>query len=146
MRYSAVFELDIPINEDGSYPLREDGTFGPDGPVWSYVAEDTVSFYSPFVSGAMRLKNGHTFVLQGAGGRMFEVTADGEMVWDYWNPYRGGVREPNGDRGFEAPFFWWLFRSTFIPADHPGLQNIDLSPLEKQPEAFKPPKPPQAAG
>ena len=46
-----------------------------------------VMLYSPFVSGVQRLENGNTFVCQGIGGRMLEVTAENEIVWEYISPY-----------------------------------------------------------
>lgn len=136
INHSEIFEIETPVNAEGSYTMLSDGTYGPESPSWTYAAPDTLSLFSPFTSGAMRLKNGNTFILQGAAGRMLEVTSDGEIVWEYWNPYRGHVREPNGDAGDAAPFFYWLFRSTFIPADHPALQYLDLTPLDPQPEVF----------
>ena len=45
-------------------------------------------FYSPLVSSAQRLPNGNTFITEGCSGRLIEVTEDGEIVWEYINPYR----------------------------------------------------------
>ena len=69
--------------------------FGPQGPVWSYSAEDKTSFFSSFISGAHRLPGGNTLICSGAQSRIFEVTPEGEVVWDYLNPY--------GDAGPEGP-------------------------------------------
>ena len=38
--------------------------------------------------------------------------------------------------GEASPFYYWLFRSTFISADHPALKNLDLKPLDPQPDVF----------
>lgn len=70
--------------------------FGPKAPVWSYSAKD--SFFSGFISGAHRLPNGNTLVCSGADGRIFEVTRDAEIVWEYQNPF-GGEVEPSFGRG-----------------------------------------------
>ncbi len=45
------------------------------------------TFYSPVVGGAQRLRNGNTLIDEGVNGRFFEVTSDGEIVWEYINPY-----------------------------------------------------------
>jgi hypothetical protein len=138
MEYSAVHELKLPLQLDGQYSILEDGTYGPKEPFWTYMANDTLSLYSPFCSGAMRLKNGNTFILQGAAGRMIEVSANGEIVWEYWTPFHGDVRLPNGNVDMsDGQFYFWLFRSTFIPADHPALVGKELKPLDPQPNVFK---------
>lgn len=130
LEYSAIYEISISVDENGRYVLLEDGTYGPEEPVWSYVAADTISLFSPFTSGAQRMKNGNTFILCGAPGRFFEVTSDGEIIWDYWNPYRGDIRQTNGDIVNDGPFWYWQFRSTFIPIDHPALVGKELVPLD----------------
>jgi hypothetical protein len=33
------------------------------------------------------LESGNTSILEGIWGRMFEVTPDGEIVWEYVSPY-----------------------------------------------------------
>jgi len=34
-----------------------------------------------------RLANGNTLINEGLYGRLFEVTPDGDAVWEYVNPY-----------------------------------------------------------
>ena len=51
--------------------------------VWTYQATPIVAFYSFMGSGAERLENGNTFITEATTGRMFEVTAEGETVWEY---------------------------------------------------------------
>lgn len=140
--YSAIYEFLPPTDSKGNYLLRKDSTFGPDKPLWSYVAPDTLSFWSSFISGAMRMKNGNTFINEGAKARFFEVTPDGKTVWEYLNPYRGDIRKPNGDPNPSMPLTYFEFRATFIPADHPGLANKKLEPIMPQPAIFVLPMPP----
>jgi hypothetical protein len=72
----------------------------------------------------------------GPQGRFVEVTADGEIVWEYWSPYSGEVRLPDGSLPQPgSPFMYAAFRATFVPADHPALAGRDLSPLDPQPAA-----------
>jgi hypothetical protein len=141
LNYSAIHEITPPTDEKGNYIIEKGKAFGPENPVWTYVAPDTVSFFSGFISGAHRMNNGNTFINEGARGRYFEVTKDGKIVWEYLNPYRGDIRKPNGDPNPPIPMTYFGFRSTFVPADHPGLANRKLEPLNPQPKVFKLPPP-----
>jgi hypothetical protein len=58
--------------------------------VWSYTGDDERPFYSALRSDQERLSNGNTLITESDGGRLFEVTRDGEIVWEYVNPVRGG--------------------------------------------------------
>ena len=54
--------------------------------VWSYQDSPPYNFFSPYISGARRLPNGNTLITEGMFGRMFQVTPDGQVVWEYINP------------------------------------------------------------
>jgi Arylsulfotransferase (ASST) len=58
--------------------------------VWSYAGDAEHFFQSDIRSGQQRLPNGNTLISESDGGRIFEVTAQGEIVWEYVNPERGG--------------------------------------------------------
>ena len=45
------------------------------------------SFFSMFKSSAERLANNNTLITESSSGRIFEVTRDGRIVWEYINPY-----------------------------------------------------------
>ncbi|HMC00288.1 MAG TPA: aryl-sulfate sulfotransferase [Flavobacteriaceae bacterium] len=139
--YSAIYEIKPLVDKDGNYILNENKRFGLEEPVWKYIAKDTVSFFGSFVSGAQRLKNGNTFINEGPKGRYFEVTPDGEIVWEYLNPYRGNIHHPDGTPVQPWFFTYSNFRSNFIPADHPAFKDKELKPLDPQPEVYNlPPK------
>jgi hypothetical protein len=55
--------------------------------VWEYVDSPNIHFFSYHIGGSQRLSNGNTFIVDGAFGRMFQVTSEGEVVWEYINPY-----------------------------------------------------------
>ena len=57
--------------------------------VWKYQERIPWNFYSYHISNAQRLPNGNTLINEGAFGRFFEVTPEGEVVWEYVNPYFG---------------------------------------------------------
>jgi len=54
--------------------------------VWEYRGQPAISFYSQATSSAERLPNGNTLICEGTPGRIFEVTANKEVVWEYINP------------------------------------------------------------
>jgi arylsulfotransferase ASST len=56
---------------------------------WKYQEPTAMNFYSPRISNAQRLPNGNTLINEGSFGRFFEVTSEGEVVWEYVNPYFG---------------------------------------------------------
>jgi len=72
--------------------------------VWSYAGPN---FFSTNISGAQRLPNGNTLVTEGAGGRLFEVTAEGDIVWEYMHGVFSGARQSNAVyRGYRLPYDW----------------------------------------
>ena len=54
--------------------------------VWDYRADPPESFRSPFQGSNQRLANGNTLICDSEIGRAFEVTADGDVVWEWFNP------------------------------------------------------------
>jgi len=61
--------------------------------VWQYDASMSNKpfwmFVSSFISSARRLPNGNTLICEGMHGRIFQVTTEGEIVWEYVNPHYG---------------------------------------------------------
>ena len=55
--------------------------------VWEYRDNPAYNFFSPYISGARRLPNGNTLITEGQFGRMFQVTSEGEVVWEYISPH-----------------------------------------------------------
>lgn len=55
--------------------------------VWEYVDPQKWTFFSAVMGGVQRLANGNTLINEAVFGRLFEVTPDNEMVWEYINPY-----------------------------------------------------------
>ncbi len=65
--------------------------------VWQYQERRLFDFFSPYISNAQRLSNGNTLICEGNFGRIFEVTPDGQLVWEFVNPY-AGMGMPAGQR------------------------------------------------
>ena len=58
--------------------------------VWSYRGDPPEDFYSKTCGAARRLPDGNTMIVDTEAGRAFEVTPEGEIVWDFINPHRAG--------------------------------------------------------
>ncbi|MBM3818678.1 MAG: thioredoxin [Acidimicrobiia bacterium] len=72
--------------------------------VWSYT---NPRFFSTNISGAQRLPNGNTLITAGAGGRVFEVTREGAIVWEYMFPMFTGANQSNAVyRAYRVPYGW----------------------------------------
>ncbi|MSQ09416.1 MAG: aryl sulfotransferase [Dehalococcoidia bacterium] len=83
--------------------------------VWEYSGEPKLAFFSTGISGAQRLSNGNTAICEGRTGRLFEVTHDGAIVWEYVNPHEFPHR---GDRRNRA-----IFRAHRYTADSAALRG-----------------------
>lgn len=118
--FSEILELELPFDGNG-FSIGEDGAYGPAEPAWSYADPET--FFSAFISGATRLVSGNTIICSGVVGRIFEVTPDGTVVWDYYSPLGGDVEPP--DHAGKAPPFS-LYRAARYSREHPGITALGL--------------------
>jgi hypothetical protein len=71
--------------------------------VWSYT---NARFFASNISGAQRLPNGNTLITSGPTGRMFEVTREGAIVWEYIWPYFGANNQNSVYRAYRVPYTW----------------------------------------
>lgn len=55
--------------------------------VWEYRDRQMEAFFTPFMGSAQRLANGNTLLCESAFGRIFEVTKEGYVCWEYSNPH-----------------------------------------------------------
>lgn len=74
-RLSRVVELD----------LRDDGRES-----WLVAGSPTFPLWSATLGTAQRLPNRNTLITESDGGRAVEVTPEGEVVWEMYNPHRAG--------------------------------------------------------
>ena len=52
------------------------------------------AFFSPYMGSVQRLWNGNTLICESAFGRLFEVTPDGDVVWEFVIPDFGEYPAP----------------------------------------------------
>ncbi len=127
--YSSVLEIELPLRSDGTYEIGRDTPFAPVDPAWEYAGSEEDRFYASFISGAHRLQNGNTLVCSGPHGRVFEVTRDGDIVWDFMNPF-GKIP----DDGEPNDFTYGMFRATRYAPDAEPLRGRTLEPIDPQPK------------
>jgi len=84
---------------------------------WSYETRPPWDFFSGHISGAQRLANGNTLVCEGVQGRLFEVTREKEVVWEYVNPFFA-----DDERGRVN----MVFRAYRYGPDFPGFKNKEF--------------------
>ncbi len=96
--YSRVLEFDPTTLEiTWQYPPPRQGFGGPPLGI----------LYSSFVSAAQRLPNGNTLITEGQGGRIFEVTPEHEIVWEYLSPFTHRRLKFNMIyRAYRLPYEW----------------------------------------
>jgi hypothetical protein len=78
--------------------------------VWEYTGEPDFPFYSFVLGRADRLPNGNTLITESVAGRAFEVTRDGEIVWEFINPNTTGENHE---------LIATLLEMTRVPVDFP---------------------------
>jgi hypothetical protein len=76
--------------------------------VWQYAGTAEEPFESDLRASQERLANGNTLITEETGGRLLEVTADGEIVWEFVNPVRAEGRGEDG--GDLIPIVSWAQR------------------------------------
>jgi len=86
---------------------------------WTYQSVPILAFYSFMISSCLRLPDGNTFVTEGATGRIFEITPEGETVWEYVSPWLVPSRFGPSTA---------VFRAYRIADGDPRLAGLALSP------------------
>jgi hypothetical protein len=78
--------------------------------VWEYSLSGTerFQFYSWYVSNAQRLPNGNTMINEGMNGRIFELTEEKELVWEFVSPFFTDDDTPSHRiyRAYRYPYAW----------------------------------------
>jgi hypothetical protein len=92
--------------------------------IWQYPAPGPGlggnRLYSSFVSSAQRLPNGNTLITEGNGGRILEVTAGQETVWEYVSPYQHRMLK-----------FTLIYRAYRVPYDWAPVERPQETPVPR---------------
>jgi hypothetical protein len=92
---------DATLTPEGNVLVFDNGTHHPVTPhsrvievdmksdkiVWQYVPHVVFSFFSGHVGGCERLPDGNTLICEGQSGRLFEVTKDSKVCWEWISPF-----------------------------------------------------------
>lgn len=122
-------------------PPLANGIYNPSLPylpsnlTWQYKDSVPTRFYSQIISGAHRLPNGNTLICSGVQGRLFEVTLQKKIVWEYRNPISQVAVQNDGESASNNS----VFRCTFYPNTYAAFKNRSLTPygtIEKNPYAY----------
>jgi hypothetical protein len=89
--------------------------------VWKYQDPFSPNFFSAICAGAQRLPNNNTLICEATKGKIFEVTYDKEIVWEYKSPFR--ISRPN--------YWGWTISATIwqahrYPPSYPAFKNRNL--------------------
>ncbi len=107
LNYSRVVEVDWRKNEM----------------VWSYEGPEGGSlkmlFYSSMYSNCQRLPNGNTLICEGMTGRIFEITVQQTLVWEYVNAFPG-PEQPGSPKESRSYPVYGAYR---YGHDYPGLEG-----------------------
>ena len=121
--YSSVDEI-TPVTARGRYRTDAEGRFLPATRGRSTRSRSHSDGCRPRYSGAQRQVNGNTLIADGPAGRVFEVTAGGDVVWEYVNPFYDATDEPGTSARGDAVIPWRIFRAERYPPNYPGLARL----------------------
>jgi arylsulfotransferase ASST len=92
--------------DDGRYGISRVLEFQPATAriVWRYGGREGQPLESASRSSQTRLANGNTLIVESMAGRVIEVTPNGDIVWEFINPVRGG------EANRRIPVIFWVQR------------------------------------
>jgi hypothetical protein len=105
--------------------------------IWEYSIGSTerIRFFSQYVSSAQRLPNGNTLINEGALGRIFELTSEKEIVWEYVSPYFDDDPTTRNRvyRAYRLPYDWvpQLDKPAERAVIPPALSEFHIAPVER---------------
>ncbi|MCK5128190.1 MAG: hypothetical protein KAR42_18180 [candidate division Zixibacteria bacterium] len=93
--------------------------------VWEYIADPPESFHSQVRGCSQKLPNGNILITESDKGRVFEITADGEIVWDFYNLEESSKKKNKGRAAI-----YRMLRIT-EPDKYPCLEKLKQDQVNK---------------
>jgi hypothetical protein len=130
--YTSVDEIVPPVDAYGNYSRSAGAAFGPTNLYWTYTNNPATNFYCSDIGGAEREPNGNTLITHGTHGTFFEVTTNGQSVWEYVNPgtstplAQGSAIPP--DPHMAGQYLNEVFKVHRYVTNFAGFANKDLTP------------------
>jgi hypothetical protein len=87
--------------------------------VWEYKADPSNAFFTVSGGSCQRLPNGNTLICESARGHAFEVTPDGDIVWEFFNP--------SIKKGKKRRASLYRFMRIVDPENYPFLETLSQS-------------------
>lgn len=131
--YSQIQLLVPPQDQDGFYTLNENEPFGPLETNTIYGDIQSERFFSAYLSNAQQLSNGNLLINAGSPGRIFEVTPERDIAWEYEIPLFGDFPATQGQNVNDNA----NFRAYKYDKDFKGFDGLDVTPglpIELDPE------------
>ncbi len=82
---------------------------------WVYRDAPSRNFHSHHISGQELLWSGNVLICEGLWGRIFEVTREGDLVWEYISPH--------AHEAFFGDTVNWVFRAFRYAEDSPEIRG-----------------------
>ena len=122
-----------PVQDDGSYYLESNNSYGPEEITWSYEQD---GLHSDILSSAQMQPNGNVLICEGRTGHFIEVSVEGDILWDYINPVNR-----NGGPGIDGsdPRMNMTWRTIKYSLDYKAFEGKDLianGPVEVRPADY----------
>jgi len=95
--YSRIIEFD-PITLEPVWEWKHPKQGDMDGN--GIITAEERKFMAWHVSNVQRLRNGNTLISEACYGRVFEVTREGEIVWEYFSQFRDVPMPPIAQKAF----------------------------------------------
>lgn len=97
--------------------------------VWEYRSDE--DFYSPYRSGVQRLPNGNTLICEADAGRIFEVTSDKDIVWDFYSPFVGQGEVHQGKHIYRATRYSYSYAAPLLRSRKDEI--VSVSNMKRRP-------------
>ena len=111
------------FREPQAYSTTEEYDYETGEIVWAFEGNEKYKLRSWIMGGAQRLRNGNTFICGGQYGHLYEVTEDGDVVWEYIIPLseKGIQQKVKGEN-------ITVYNVRRYASDFPGFKGRDLTP------------------
>ncbi len=134
--FSSVNIINPPLDTNNNYVLSVGSAYGPSAFDFTYTDTPQENMHSIGLSGAQRQPNGNILICSGRQGRMIEINANKDIVWEYINPKINGAAVSQGDP--VLPNTNLVFRFIRYLPSFAGFVGKDMTPgdfLELNPDS-----------
>jgi len=125
--FSEVMIFSAPTTSPGIYTYEPDSSYGPEAAEFTYSSNEDNNFTSGILSGAIRLPNENLLICDGNSGRLFEITATNDIVWNYIIPMNNTTGEISS-QGDVLESGNSTFKGIKYSTDYEGFTGKDVTP------------------